>query len=942
MDQAEVAAMVEALDPASDIGRAKMRASLKHKLFGAPQAPIRLGRFVLMDRLGQGGMGVVYSAYDPDLDRRVALKLLRTGTERVSRTARERLLREAQALARLSHPNVVPVYEVGVLDEQVFIVMEFVVGKTLRDWATNERSWREVLDAYRQAGQGLAAAHAVGLVHRDFKPDNVLVGDDGRIRVLDFGLARGPADQDAPPSEPGDILDEQSSARRLNTPLTQTGAVLGTPAYMPLEQFDGAKVGPASDQFSFCVSLYEGLYRGRPFAGESLPALRESTKHGDVRSPPRSSGAPRWIFPILCRGLAPAPEARYPSMDALLAALGRDPARRRRRVLVAVLGAALIGVSIVSVVRSRPAAIDVCQGAERELASIWNEDRKSALEQAFSGTGRAYAQEAWSLVARGLDRYAGAWVTMHEQACRAHQRGEQSGALLDRRMACLRRRKLALSSAIAVLSEIDATSLEHAVEAMQKLPAIAYCADSEALAAEVRPPEDPEVAARVDALRERLSRARALEDAGRYADALALAADLSGDAERTGYRPLWAEVLLLEGRIRMAMGKRKEAVAPLRRATALGLATGMNEVGLQALARSIFAEATSMGDADGGSGRDPGEVLRPVYIAEALLERVPDPTFVHALLLNNIGVVHLARGDRDQAREAFERALAVENRTPGTTYVELSVVPSNLALVTSDPQRRAALLDSASQEIERALGPAHPRTLELRIIHSHYIFDAARARSLIDATCARYAQYHPTLRDQLADCLYSLGFLDAEQGDWPRAGEHLSRAAAHVSGSRVWLRELARGQALLYQGDPAAALAAAEAAAGAIGAMPAHWWNDKLLAEALLTKGLSLVALAQHDAAISALTNAQDTFERLVEINHSVNTQRLLARARIALATALWDAAGRARARDRSRDRARATALIARAQTWYGSAGPGNEEPIRALEMWRQARGLDE
>src|SRR5690606_19079834 len=149
-------------------------------------------------------------------------------------------------------------------------------------------------------------------------------------------------------------------------------------------------------QFSFCVSLYEALYRSRPFAGESVSELRASIQRGDVRPPPRSSGVPRWMFPILCRGLAPAPEARHPSMDALLADLGRDRARRRRRMLATVLGTALVGVSVVSVVRSRSAAVDVCQGAERELASTWNQDRKSALAQVFAGTERAYAQEAWS------------------------------------------------------------------------------------------------------------------------------------------------------------------------------------------------------------------------------------------------------------------------------------------------------------------------------------------------------------------------------------------------------------------------------------------------------------------------------------------------------------------------------------------------------------------
>src|SRR5262245_37690244 len=208
-------------------------------------------------------MGVVYAAYDPELDRRVALKLLHAGG---SVEARKRLLREAQAMARLAHPNVIAVHDVGTWGDEVFVAMEFVEGPTLAERVRDEEpGWREVLDLYLQAGEGLAAAHVAGIVHRDFKPQNALVGRDGRVRVLDFGLARGTGA--LPPREAEEGPDSGAAPGLLVTPLTRSGSRMGTPAYMSPEQFEGLPADELSDQFSFCVALYEALYGERPFGG---------------------------------------------------------------------------------------------------------------------------------------------------------------------------------------------------------------------------------------------------------------------------------------------------------------------------------------------------------------------------------------------------------------------------------------------------------------------------------------------------------------------------------------------------------------------------------------------------------------------------------------------------------------------------------------------------
>jgi WD40 repeat protein/predicted Ser/Thr protein kinase len=309
----------------------RQKALIAAALFDEPVTPIKIGRFTIVRELGAGGMGVVYVAYDEQLDRRVAVKLLRGASP--SSDASLRLGREAQAMARLQHPHVVTVHEVGTFEGQVFVAMEFVDGQDLRGWLRSEsRTWRAIIDVFRQAGEGLAAAHDGGIVHRDFKPDNVLVGKDGRVRVADFGLAHA---FDAPMEATRDPeLTSSQSGRRLHVSLTRTGAIMGTPAYMPPEQFAGQRTDARSDQFSFCVALWEGLYGRRPFAGQNLAALSLAISEGRIDPPRADSDVPAWINAILTRGLSPKPDDRWPSMRELLDAIGRDPSARRRRLVL--------------------------------------------------------------------------------------------------------------------------------------------------------------------------------------------------------------------------------------------------------------------------------------------------------------------------------------------------------------------------------------------------------------------------------------------------------------------------------------------------------------------------------------------------------------------------------------------------------------------------------
>ncbi|MFP2933446.1 serine/threonine-protein kinase, partial [Pyxidicoccus sp. 3LG] len=400
MSPAEAQQATSTLDLAGSLGAAS-----------AP-SPKQLGRYLLLARLGAGGMGEVFKAYDPELDRRVAVKLLRPellagpGADE----NRARMLREAQALARLADSRVVTVHDAGAHGDQVFLAMEYVEGQTLREWLeAGPHPWRQVLERFLEAGWGLAAAHAAGLVHRDFKPQNVLVARDGRVKVADFGLARG-ADE-VTPAAPTEGL-------ALLSVVTHAGIVLGTPAYMAPEQRAGRNVDARADQYAFSVALHEALYGRHPFQG--VPP------GGAPLPPPPRPGVPRGLAPVLLRGMALRPDARFPSMAALLGALSREASapRRRRRVLLA---GALTVATMTGLLVWREATPAPCQGAEAQWAESWGEARAAAVGTALRRTGVPFAEDTAAQVARRVEDYGRRWVAQHTDACRGHHawRGEQ-------------------------------------------------------------------------------------------------------------------------------------------------------------------------------------------------------------------------------------------------------------------------------------------------------------------------------------------------------------------------------------------------------------------------------------------------------------------------------------------------------------------------------------
>ena len=661
-----------------------------------------VGRYLLLDRLGTGGMGTVFAAYDPELDRKVAVKLV---TSDADSAGRARLLREAQALARLAHPNVVAVHDVGTLGAQVWIAMEFVGGLTLGVWAKeHRRSWPDVLRVLLDAARGIAAAHAVGLVHRDLKPDNVMIGSDGRIRVMDFGLAHGRNLATAEPALAA-TASGNTAARpdlaALELRLTRAGAVLGTPAYMAPEQWQGKEADAAVDQFGWSVMAWELLYGESPFAADTVIALAAMVLAGQRRPPPRGRKVPGWLRRAVERGLSVDPARRWPSMVALIEALERDPKKTRLRVagLVVLLGLAS-GVSYAAA-GARTGAQDRCGGGAQELAGVWDGARRQAITEAFHATRAPFAADVLQRVESRLDGYTSTWVNQYRAACEASSASSQFSHLQDQQMACLARRKVHVSAVVDVLATADRSVVENAVQAVAALPSVHSCADAEALLS-VAPPADAQTALRVDQMRGQLAQAEALESIGRYEQGLVMATKVRGESDSLGYGPLVAESALVEGSLMLAVGRSSEADAALVQASKVAIVQDMHAEAAEAMAKRIFVLSTGLRKHEGALAIQP--------MAEALVQRANDDLLT-ALLQNNLGVAYAISGDLAMSTNHFEKTIAQLSAGDGPLNPLLAATYNNLGnlyVEQSRPEQARASFTAAVELFTKLVGDRHP------------------------------------------------------------------------------------------------------------------------------------------------------------------------------------------------------------------------------------------
>jgi tetratricopeptide (TPR) repeat protein/predicted Ser/Thr protein kinase len=666
-----------------------------------------VGRYTVLAAVGRGGMGQVYAAYDPDLDRKVALKLMHAAGGRDSERAQGRFLREAQAMAKLSHQNVVAVHDAGTFEGHDFLAMEFVDGETLTDWlAERPRSRHEILGVFASAARGLAAAHAVGLVHRDFKPSNVMIGKDGSVRVTDFGLARAFGDG----SDPA-VGDAPAEPRPRDLDLTRTGELLGTPLYMAPEQFKGGATDARTDQFSFCVALYHALYGTPPFGRDRFGALMARVLDGRVEPAPPNTAVPAWLRRVLLRGLSVDPGARWPSMTELVTTLDRDPARRRRRWALSVGALSLIALSVLALARDARRTAPLCVGGPARLAGVWEPSgptephpRRDAIAAAFLASGVPGAHEVWDRVATLLDRYRASWLEMYRDSCEATQlRHQQSAALLDLRMTCLDGRRLALSALTNVLVTADRGVVERAVDAARALPTLDRCADREQLEAVVEPPRDEATRERVEDLRARAATAKALNDTGKREEAIALERTQLAEARDIGYRPLIAEELVSLGRSFVGPSYHIEVLAIQREAFLTALAVGRDDLAAEVATELVGAVGCYLARSD--------EARDWARLANAIIDRAgAGATFeiLRSWLLTNEGVSDLHH-DAGAALPLFERALAIKERVLPPDHPDIGIGLANKAEALSELGRNEEalpLIKRAHDIYVRAYGPA--------------------------------------------------------------------------------------------------------------------------------------------------------------------------------------------------------------------------------------------
>jgi tRNA A-37 threonylcarbamoyl transferase component Bud32/tetratricopeptide (TPR) repeat protein len=807
-----------------------------------------VGRYQIVEKLATGGMGVVFRAYDPELSRHVALKLVQQSSMDFDRLAsaeeyEQRLLREAQALARLSHPNVVAAFDVGKVEGALFIAMELIDGVSLRRWLQVEpRSRADILHILLEAGRGLSAAHRAGVVHRDFKLSNVMVSAQGRAQVVDFGLARtiGVA-RDHSPDGPIDLARElEGSMPVLNDAsgeLTRTGTIVGTAGYIAPEQFEGVTSDERSDQFSYASSAFCALTGRVPYQGDTLADYRAALLRGERAPWPNS--IPRSIRSVIDRGLSLRPEERYPALDALLDDLERcaRPVRRAPIVVGAALGLSLVA----SILAARERFSDPCPLDAQSFDRAWSGERRGHVERAFEASGNPRAADSFSAIAARLDDYRLRWQTAKQEAClAAHVRHEQSEQVLSLRNACLDSKLAQLDTVIGLFHQADAALVDRAPDALDALAQLRDCSDIAALVGESeRLPDDPVRRSQIEALQARWDTVQAVFATGRWNEGLELAQNLSVDAETVGYKPIQARAMSHSLMALERLGRQEEAKA-----------------------------------------------LRPVTLAFASEAKVSDVVATLAVRLLLLAI----DGDRLAEAKAMlplvDASLGMAGRPPA---LQIRLLTYQAAVLTADGNFQAAIdqlelaLATCRQLGQEGLRSCLTPQRELGLVYWARRDAAGTRRELeaaVDVARQAYGPRHPNLLNEYNNLGYfmaRLGILDVAS----RALAESKSIAATLPKNRQSANiPQVEGLILQKSGDPLAALPFLETAARELAA--AYGEESAHVAETWYIWGTCLMDLGRPK-------DAATRFERALESRRKMGARSgTIAEVAFALAEALW------------------------------------------------------
>jgi len=783
----------------------------------------RVGRYELLALIGRGGFGDVYRAYDPVLFRAVALKLIGGADGVVPRGMQARLLEEAQILARLSHPNVVAAYDIGVHEGLVYIVMELIEGVPLSAWLRHAHSRAELLQVLIAAGHGLAAAHAAGVAHCDFKPANVMVSRDVQVRVVDFGLARGnaavqTADLSSVAAPDGELGGSERGSASMSGKAaapawSRSGALAGTPGYIAPEQCRGT-ADSGSDQFSYAVTVFEALAGALPYPGgfAASPSAPERAK-----PPTWPASIPRKLRRVVGRGLALRAEDRYPSVAALVADLERAASLSRRRIVLGAMAAVCAGLLIFGVVSRNDAAEARCNVDEAAFRGVWDPGRRAAVERAFSATGRSNAGEVFTLVSGRLDAFEAEWLAMRQASCEAtHVRGEQPERVMAQRFGCLHRGREALNALVAALTEVDGALLDGVAGAQP--PSLAACAEVDPNEPDTEP-TDPALRAKVEEVELGIAVTKTLLTAGRGPQAIERAESTLELALTTAHARTIAAATTQLGRARLSSARTVEEKAAaeglLREAIQSAAAAGDNalaartsshlfvQIGYQQR-RILEAEAMLPAvEAVVALAGDPPEQRTELLMGKAailtdhmqlteaiamldeviqLAPRVDSEVRQYGMnAFSRQAVIYTELGDHEAAISAQQRAVDGLRAAYGSSHPRMLVGLVNLARVLSRAKRREAALTTMAElrRLAATMPPTEPRLENLSQIEGEVwqnLGDCGRAVPFLREGLARFTAAYGADHPRTMTVLNHLGNCLAEQGETAEAVASLERA----------------------------------------------------------------------------------------------------------------------------------------------------------------------
>jgi len=881
-----------------------------------------LGRYSILGQLEETDDAVLYAAYDVQSQRKIAIKLLRvrvTPDDPNEQQALLRLAREAQRGAKINHPCVVQVLEVGVFHDRVFMAMEFIDGIDLRNWMEARDDpfpWPEVLRVFREAGRGLAAAHDAGVVHGDFKPANVILGESGRICVLNFGLSRdafnaskddadirelrsslpeevvslsgrergydkdkdkrqsGTDSEGEGDSSPANLIDEGGENSKDGDEVPAAVGGFGTPAYMAPERHVSRKVLPPSDQFSFCVALYEALYGERPFAGTRPVSLALAAVNRNIRPAPEGATVPAWLRAAVLKGLSPLPEDRHTSMEALLRELASDPKASRKRWVVggAVIAAGVAGV--LGVAQLREAEKAACAPETEKLNDIWGPKRREALKTAMLASKRPWAEPTWNTIEDRVDDWVAVWGRGTELACLATRAwGVADEELYTRRKACLDRGLAELAALSRALEAPSQSVVQHAHGVAMGLRPPRRCRDDDSLLR--RPMAPADLAERIALLRADVEDVRAYLRAGQTEAALHQAAELELEIASIGHTPLHVEVVLLRGEALARSQKLQEARTFLERGAALA-----HEAGLEPELADAYIQLSGVLRGTGHAD----EAERLTMFAAGLVRRLNLSNLGPPLAVEQAEIA-IALGKPSVALSKYYRAIKLESDRLDAHPLRLGpmwIRLGQLLIAQGDPETAVTHFADARRIFEQVLGPQHPLVADA-------LLDLARAQGQLGNDAAAIASLQRALE-----------------------------VRRQLDGATLGAIELRLADALLRTGDAAQAITRFSEAEASYGAL-----NDpRRLYEAAYGRGLAEVADgADAPAAVS--------LARAVEHANTVDDPILRADARFALAQVLWNDATQ---------QTRALALAGLAERAYFAEGDAHAASRQSVNDWAAAR----